>query len=109
MTAIDPTVVIERMARRLRASGAAHPVAAAVSVAARGHTRMPVEEFAVAAELPAEFVRAAERGVVAFGELPPAIGIQVGDTGADILALADLEASWRDGPPSRAAGVNRGR
>ncbi|MDW3217119.1 MAG: hypothetical protein R8F63_00790 [Acidimicrobiales bacterium] len=104
MTAIDPTVVIERMARRLRSDGVAHPVAAAMSVAARGHARLAVDEFAAAVSLPVAVVRSAERGVVAFGELPPAIGLQVGETGADLLALADLEASWRDGPPVRATG-----
>ncbi len=104
MSAIDPTVVIERMARRLRADGAEHPVAAAVSVAARGHACLGLHEFADAVELPAELVRSAELGSVAFGELPAAIGAQVGETGADLLALADLEAEWRNAPPIVATG-----
>ena len=104
MTALDPPVVIERMARRLRAGGTAHPVAAAVSVAARGHARLSLHEFADAVEVPTEIVRSAELGSIAFGELPAAIGAQVGETGADLLALADLESEWRDEPPASAAG-----
>jgi len=104
MSSIDATVVIERMARRLRAGGAQHPVAAAVSAAARGHACLPLHEFADAVELPAETLRSAELGSVAFGELPAAIGAQVGETGADLLALADLEAAWRNDPPIVAAG-----
>jgi hypothetical protein len=103
MSSIDATVVIERMARRLRAGGAQHPVAAAVSVAARGHACLPLHEFAAAVELTAETVRSAELGSLAFGELPEAIGAQVGETGADLLALADLEAAWRGGPPASVA------
>ena len=103
MTPIDPTVVIERMARRLRADGAAHPVAAAVSVAARGHACLALHEFADEVELSPEIVRSAELGSVAFGELPAAIGAQAGETGADMLALADLEAEWRNDPPASAA------
>jgi hypothetical protein len=103
MTPIDPTVVIERMARRLRAGGAQHPVAGAVAVAARGHARMALEVFAGAVELPAETVRSAELGDVAFGSLPAAIGAHAGATGADLLALADLEAEWGSGPSVSAA------
>lgn len=104
MTPIDPTLVIERMARRLRSEGAAHPVAGAVAVAARGHARLAIAEFAGAVALSVEVVESAERGTVPFGELPAAIGAQAGETGADLLALADLEAEWRAQPPSRAAG-----
>jgi hypothetical protein len=95
MTGIDPTVVIERMARRLRADCAPHPVAGAVAVAARGHACLALHEFADVMCLPVEAVRSAELGLVAFGELPAAIGAQVGATGADLLALADLEVEWR--------------
>ena len=104
MTAIDPTVVIERMARRLRSQGVANPVAGAVSVAARGHVRMAQPEFAAAVGLPVELVRSAETGVVPFGELPASMGEHVGATGADLLALADLEAVWRNDPPIRPNG-----
>ena len=104
MTPIDPTVVIERMATRLRSQGATHPVAGAIAVAARGHMRMGQCEFAVAVDLPVELVRSAETGAIPFGELPAAIGEHVGAAGADLLALADLEAAWRNEPPFRAAG-----
>ena len=99
MTSIDPTVVIERMAGRLRAAGAPHPVSGAAAVAARGHARMGQGEFAEQAELPVSVVERAERGDTAFGELPRRIGSVVAATGADILALADLEQTWRNQPP----------
>jgi hypothetical protein len=99
MTGIDPTIVIERMARRLRADRAPHPVAGAVALAARGHTCLPLDEFASSVGLPADEVRSAELGLVAFGELPAAIGAQVGAAGADLLALADLEVEWRGRRP----------
>ncbi|MEQ8842350.1 MAG: hypothetical protein RIB98_15300 [Acidimicrobiales bacterium] len=104
MRPIDPTVVIERMAGRFRAGGTMNPVAAAVSVAARGHACLSLHDFAESIGLPVETVRSAELGAVAFGELPPAIGGRAGATGADLLALADLEATWRNDPPVRAAG-----
>lgn len=103
MTAIDPTVVIERMARRLRAHGAQHPVAGAVSVAARGHARMAPEVYAAAIGLSREAVESAESGEIAFGELPSVVGSQAGALGVDLLALADLEATWRNDPPALAA------
>ncbi|MEZ5247176.1 MAG: hypothetical protein R2707_18965 [Acidimicrobiales bacterium] len=103
MSGIDPTVVIERMARRLRADRAPHPVAGAVALAARGHTCLTLHEFAAVVDLPAATVRSAELGCVAFGELPSAIGAQAGETGADLLSLADLEVEWRSGPPASAA------
>lgn len=104
MIGIDPTVVIERMARRLRAEGAAHPVAGAVALAARGHARMDAGEYAEAVGLPVEVVGSAESGDISFGQLPATVGEQAGALGADLLALADLEASWRNGLPASAAG-----
>ncbi len=100
MTNIDPTAVIERMARRLRASGAPHPVAGAVSLAARGRTRLGQADFAATVELLADTVDSAERGDVPFGSLPPEIGLIAAATGADLLTLADLETHWRTGPPA---------
>ena len=100
MTHIDPTAVIERMARRLRARGAPHPVAGAVSLAARGHTRLDRADFAATVELLADTVDCAERGDVPFGSLPPEIGLIAAATGADLLTLADLETHWRTDPPT---------
>jgi hypothetical protein len=103
MTPIDPTVVIERMARRLRSEGATHPVAGALATAVRGHARMAQADFAAATGVPVEILRSAETGATAFGELPAAIGEQASATGADFLALADLDAAWRADPPAQAA------
>ena len=103
MTPIDPTVVIERMAKRLRSEGATHPVAGAVAVAARGRARLDQAAFAESAELPVDLVRSAEQGELALGQLPSRIGTVISATGADLLALADLEATWRNGQPIREA------
>jgi len=103
VTAIDPTVVIERMARRLRAEGAEHPVAAALAVAARGHARLTAHEYAASVGLPVDLIDSAETGGIAFSDLPMVVGEQTGAIGADLLSLADLEASWRTDPPIRAA------
>jgi hypothetical protein len=104
MTAIDPTVVIERMAGRLRADGAQHPVAAALAIAARGHARLAPEEYAASVDLPIGLVDSAETGDVAFSDLPSTVGEQAGAMGIDLLALVDLEATWRTDPPIQAAG-----
>ncbi len=104
MSLLDPTLVIEQMARRLRAGGATHPVAGAVSLAARGHARMAQIEFAQHADLLVDLVRSSERGEVAFGDLPASIGSVATAAGADLLALADLEMCWRTEPPVEASG-----
>ena len=104
MTPIDPTLVIERMAKRLRSEGVAHPVAGAIAIAARGHLRMAQPEFAQAIDSSVEAVRSAETGFVPFGQLPGPIGRHAGATGADLLALADLESAWHNDPPARATG-----
>lgn len=100
MTPIDPTAVIERMAGRLRAAGAPHPVSGAAAVAARGHARMGQDEFAQQEGLSVSIVERAERGDTAFGQLPGIIASGVAATGADLLALADLEQTWRNQPPT---------
>ncbi len=104
MNRIDPTLVIERMARQLRAAGAAHPVAGAVALAARGHARMAQTEFAGHTELLVDVVRCIERGEMPFGDLPASIGSVATAAGADLLALADLETIWRTEPPIPAGG-----
>lgn len=103
MSAIDPTDVIERMAARLRSQGAAHPVAGAIALAARGHMRMAPDAFAHEVGLSADLVGSAESGDVAFSELPTVVGEKVARLGADLLVLADLESSWRAEPPVRVA------
>ncbi len=103
MTRIDPTLVIERMARRIRTSGAAHPVAAAVALAARGHMRLDQIEFAANVGRSVDHVRSNEAGTVAFGDLPSEVGSAAASTGADLLALADLEKEWQEHPTDQAA------
>ena len=103
MTRIDPTLVLEHMARRLRTGGAAHPVAGAVALAARGHTRLDHIEFAADVGRSLELVSSNEGGGVAFGDLPSDIGMAVVAAGADLLALADLEKEWQNHPPDQAA------
>ena len=104
MSGIDPSLTIEHLARRLQRAGAAHPVAGAVAQAARGASRLPVAEFAILLDLASHSVETGERGEVPFGELPPPIGLAAASTGADLLALADLELVWRAIPPEVAAG-----
>jgi hypothetical protein len=99
MNGIDPTRTVERLAERLRAAGASHPVAGAVSLAARGHARLDVGAWADLVELPATDVAAAEAGSVPFGELPGPIGRRADAIGLDLLSLADLERTWRSVPP----------
>ncbi len=95
MSRIDPTVTIERMALRLRSSGAPHPVAGALAQAARGAVRLTVDGYAEWADRSRTEVERAERGEVAFGALTPEVGLAVAATGADLLVLADLERAWR--------------
>lgn len=67
---VDVVAFVERLAERLRQDGVAHPVAAAVALAARGRLRSDPEAFAGAVGLdPALLVRV-EAGEVPFGELP---------------------------------------
>lgn len=99
MSSFDPTLTIERMARRLRSRGAAHPVAGAVALAARGSRRLGADDFAVEMGLLGDVVRSAERGDVPLGSLPTEIGALAFATGADLLALTDLERQWRRDPP----------
>lgn len=108
MSPIDPTRTIERMARRLRSQGAPHPVAGAVALAARGTRRLGPEDFAVEVGLLADVVHAAEAGEVPLGRLPAEIGALAFATGADLLALTDLEREWRREPPAAAVSPERG-
>jgi hypothetical protein len=93
----DLTDLCERLARRLHRSGAAHPVAAAVALAARGHRGLDVDEFARAVGLPADTVRRAEAGDIVWEDLPAVLGDLVESMpSVDLLALADLDAAYRD-------------
>jgi hypothetical protein len=95
MSRIDPTLTIERLARRLRRAGAVHPVAGAVAQAARGASCLSLPRFSALMDLSPRSVGMAERGEVPFGELAPCVGRAASCAGADLLALADLELEWR--------------
>jgi hypothetical protein len=104
MNRIDPTLTIERLARRLRRAGAAHPVAGAVAQAARGASCLSLPQFSVLMDVSRQSVAMAEQGEVPFGELAPCIGRAAASTGADLLALADLELEWRAVAPEAVSG-----
>jgi hypothetical protein len=93
----DLTRVCERLAHQLHRGGATHPVAAAVALAARGHLGLDIAEFAAAADLPIDTVRRAEAGDIAWEDLPDILGSLVESIpSVDLLALADLDGSYRD-------------
>ena len=92
----DLTRVCERLARHLDRSGATHPVAAAVALAARGHRGRDTDEFAGVLGLPVDTIRRAESGDIAWEELPDIIGdLLEAMPNIDLLALADLDAAYR--------------
>lgn len=98
MSGLDPTNVIERLASGLRSVSAAHPVAGAVALAVRGHARLDRREFAARVGQSVEHVRSAEDGEIAFCDLPRHVGDTAAALGLDLLALADLEHTWRTAP-----------
>ena len=92
----DLTRVCERLAQRFAIDGAAHPVAAAVVVAARGHRAQTPEEFATEHQLPLEALSRAEAGETPWEDLPEIIAELLDDMPSiDLLALADLESQLR--------------
>ena len=108
MTPIDPTVVVERMARRLRSDGADHPVAGAVALAARGATKLPLHAFARSVDLLPDVVVNAERGAVALGDLPSEIGALAFATGADLFVPRRPRIGLANGPtPSSSRHMTR--
>jgi hypothetical protein len=93
----DLTRVCERLAHQLHRRGAAHPVAAAVALAARGHLGLDIAEFADVVDVPLDTVQRAEAGDIAWEDLPDICGSLVESIPSiDLLALADLDASYRD-------------
>lgn len=105
MSAVDPTRVIESLARRLGARRAEHPVAGALAQAARGRARLDQAGFAARVGVSVELVRACERGDVPLGDLPSRLGSLALELDADLLGLADLERRLRSGSPPSAAGL----
>lgn len=92
----DLTRVCERLAQHLDRSGATHPVAAAVALAARGHHGLDVDDFARGLGLSADAVGRAEAGGIAWEDLPDIIGdLLESIPSIDLLALADLDTHYR--------------
>ncbi len=89
----DLTRVCERLADQLDRRGAAHPVAAAVALCARGQVALDQQQFAHRFDMPLDTVVAAEAGDVAWENLADIIGelLQLAPA-TDLLALADLDA-----------------
>lgn len=94
----DATAACERLARRLERSGAVHPVAGAMALAARGHIGVARQEFADLVGLDVAYLGAVEDGRVPFGRLPTEIDWVLAEIdGLDLLALADLAVTTRCG------------
>lgn len=91
------TTLTERIAIRLAAQGAEHPVAAAVTIAVRGMSRLGPVEYAEALGLAPADVRALEAGTVALGELPPSLWKLIHDHELEPVMLVDLDKQLRDG------------
>jgi hypothetical protein len=91
-TDVDCTRLVERLAAHFATGSMRHPVAAAVAIACRGNAALDLRDFAIAVGVDVPSVAACEAGDVAFGDLPAPL---VADhEGLDLLALADLDASY---------------
>jgi len=89
---LDMTQVCERLAERLRSKGVAHPVAAAVALAARGHRAVDIERFAGAIGVDAHQLSQVEAGNVAFVDLPDELAWAFARIpSASLFLMADLE------------------
>lgn len=97
----DLTRLCERVAADLRREGVAHPVAAAVALAARGVAGLERDAWAARLGLDVEVVAACEEGRVAFGDLPAPIGAAAHDAGVDLVVLAALARRWAGGSGGR--------
>lgn len=98
----DLTLICERLAAQLSNEGATHPVAAAVMLAARGHTALTQAEFAERFNLDLDRLQATEAGRTPWHQLPNIAGALLDTfTNVDLLAMADLDASLQ--PQPRAA------
>ena len=100
----DITATVQMVAARLLQRGAAHPVAAALAIAARGQDGTTVDEFAAAYGLHSSTVRSLEAGDVALEDLPDLIADVLDRTGrVDLLAMADLDTHTRQTPQAHQA------
>ncbi len=93
----DVTPLCERVARRKARAGAPHPVAAALSICARAHTRLTPTAFAARVGLTRAQVDQLESGRIPWRDIPDGIALAAADApGLDLLALADLDARLAD-------------
>jgi hypothetical protein len=89
----DLTSFCERLAERLSARGAAHPVAAAVALAARGAHGVDVGTFANDIGVAARALRQVEAGTVAFADLPDELACAYARIpSANLFLTADLDS-----------------
>ena len=89
----DMTGLVVLLARRYRAEGMEHAMAAATAVAARGVTGLDRQSFARRFHLADADLNACEEGHVPFDGLPAALGALVsGCAGVDLLHLADFDS-----------------
>ncbi len=89
------STLTERIAIRLASQGAEHAVAAAITIALRGQSRLDPTEFAAAIGLAFADLRALEAGTIAFVDLPEALARRMHDAGLEPLLLVDLDHQLR--------------
>jgi hypothetical protein len=89
---VDCTRLVERLAAQFATGATWHPVAAAVAIACRGNASLDLVPFARTVGLDVPTVAACEAGEVAFGDLPAPL--VASHEGLDLLALADLDATY---------------
>ncbi len=92
---------MERLAQRVRAEGAAHPVAAALARAARMSVLEGAEDFARRIGIDVAAIHTAESGRLRFGALPAAYDHTFAALELDLLWLAHLEREWECSGPER--------
>ena len=84
----DLTALCERLARRLRSEGAAHPETAAVALAVRGTFGVDRATFAERLGMPDHELEIVEAGWRRWSELPPALADEVrSQSGIDLHRL----------------------
>ena len=89
------TTLTERIAIRMAGEGAEHPVAAAVTIAVRGMSRLEPGDYASTLGLAPADVRALEAGTVPLDDLPAALWKLMHDHGLEPVMLVDLDRQLR--------------
>jgi len=89
------TTLTERIAIRLAADGAEHPVAAAVTIAVRGMLRLEPVDYADTLNVAPADLRALEAGTVPLGDLPVSLWQLVHEHGLEPVMLVDLDHQLR--------------